>query len=505
MEIIQKVKDKSLRWKIMVAISLAVIVMSVSLVITMRIDHYALNIIGSSYKTNEELTMFSNDLFQMETSMETYVKYKTFESIDAFYNNSAKVDSFCQKMQSFPSTDTIKQKEYLVSQLAQSFLFYSAKTISSKRANTTSTEVYRKSITCYRTLIDQIASLNILYMRKNADVFEKDRDNVNMILQAYILFFIIFFIFILVFLYYFIGYATKPLVEISKVATRIAEQDFDVPLFRNDTHDEIGNICRAFDRMIISIREYIDKIWEKARTENELREKEMQMTALYADAKLKAYQSQINPHFLFNTLNTGAQLAMMEGADKTCFFIEQTSDFFRYNIQQKDCDVTIEEELGLVDNFVYIMKVRFGKRLEFEKTIEDGVNLSCRLPTMTLQPLVENCIQHGLQNVTGKVMLHARQHDGFVEISVSDNGDGISEEIRKKVLDGAKTNISFSRIDENEEKDAKDEKHTGIGLINVFSRLALYFHRNDIYDIQTNDENDGRGTKFIILVPIENI
>ena len=75
------------------------------------------------------------------------------------------------------------------------------------------------------------------------------------------------------------------------------------------------------------------------------------MQALYTDAQLRALQNQINPHFLFNTLNSGAQLAMMEGADKTCYFIEQVSDFFRYNIQQQKQTATIDEELGLVDNF----------------------------------------------------------------------------------------------------------------------------------------------------------
>ena len=79
------------------------------------------------------------------------------------------------------------------------------------------------------------------------------------------------------------------------------------------------------------------------------------MRALYSDAQLRALQSQINPHFLFNTLNTGVQLAMMEGADKTSYFIEQVASFFRYNIQQQKQVATIDEELGLVDNFVYIM------------------------------------------------------------------------------------------------------------------------------------------------------
>ena len=98
--------------------------------------------------------------------------------------------------------------------------------------------------------------------------------------------------------------------------------------------------------MIISIREYIDTIWEKAIQENELREKEMKMTALYQEARLNALQTQIHPHFLFNTLNTGAQLAMMEGSDKTCSFLEQVADFYRYNLQQTGQDVSLADELA---------------------------------------------------------------------------------------------------------------------------------------------------------------
>ena len=293
---------------------------------------------------------------------------------------------------------------------------------------------------------------------------------------------------------------TKPLAEISDVALRVAERDFDVPLFNKESHDEIGNICRAFDRMIISIREYIDTIWQKARTENELREREMEMQALYADAQLKAFQSQINPHFLFNTLNTGAQLAMMEGADKTCYFIEQTSDFFRYNIQQQKEDATIRDELGMVDNFVYIMKVRFGQRLEFIKDVPQEEFLQ-HLPSMTLQPLVENCIQHGLQNTKGKVELKVKQAEGFVEISISDNGAGFDPSVKEKLLDAARRGVTPDYSEEKSEKKSADE-HTGIGLINVFLRLRLYFHRDDVFDIQANE--DGHGTKFIIRIP-ENV
>lgn len=492
---------KSLRWKIMFSITGFFIIIGSSIFLTMLIDQYALGVIGRSFRSNEELNSFSNDIVLAENALETYINYRTYESINNYYIASNRVEYFCQNMQVFPSTNKVRQQEYIVHQLALSFLQWTSKTVSDHRANKPVNENYQKSLEIYQFLVDEISRLNIMYMKKNSTVFNSDRNNVSLILKFYIVFFVGFFLLLLFLLYALIGSMTKPLAEISDIALRVAERDFDVPLFNKKSHDEIGNICRAFDRMIISIREYIDTIWEKAHTENELREREMEMQALYADAQLKAFQSQINPHFLFNTLNTGAQLAMMEGADKTCYFIEQTSDFFRYNIQQQKEDATISDELGMVDNFVYIMKVRFGQRLEFIKEVPEE-NFMQHLPSMTLQPLVENCIQHGLKNAKGKVGLKVQRSDGFVEIIVCDNGSGFDLEVKEKLLDAARRGktIDYSEL-KNDSKKSTDE-HTGIGLINVFLRLRLYFHRDDVFDIQTNDE--GKGTKFIIRIP-ENV
>lgn len=493
--------NKSLRWKIMFSISFFFSFIGSSLLITVIIDHYALGVIGRSFRSNEELNSFSNDIVLTENALETYINFRTYESINNYYIASNRVEYFCQTMQSFPSTNELRHKEYIVHQLALSFLQSTSKAVAAHRANAPVNESYQKSLQCYKLLVDEISSLNILYMKNNSSVYNSDRNNVNLILNFYLVFFALFFGLLLLILYMLIGQMTRPLAEISDVALRVAERDFNVPLFKKESHDEIGNICRAFDRMIISIREYIDTIWEKARTENELREREMEMRSLYADAQLKAYQSQINPHFLFNTLNTGAQLAMMEGADKTCYFIEQTSDFFRYNIQQQKEEATISDELGLVDNFVYIMKVRFGQRLEFVKEVPQE-NFLQTLPAMTLQPLVENCIQHGLQNTTGKVVLKVERNSGFVEISVSDNGVGFDPKVREKLLDAARRGMTpeIGNIKNGETK--KTDEHTGIGLINVFLRLRLYFHRDDVFDIETNE--NGQGTKFIIRIP-ENV
>lgn len=496
MKVMQYFENKSLRWKIVVSMGFVFFIMSIGLIGTVRIDQYAMHIIGKSYESNSRLAQFQKDLETLENSFEMYIAYRTFESIDSYYNNSVSVEDFCDSMQEFPSTSEVSCKEYVVNQLAQSFLHYSSKAVALRRANSPSTDYYVKSLECYSFLLDEISKLTILYTQKNARVYEADREKVNFIFQSYFAFFVLLFIFVLLLLGFFVGTITKPLAEISNVALRLAKRDFDVPLFNRTSHDEIGTICQAFDRMIISIREYIDTIWKKARIENELREREMEMRSLYADAQLKAFQNQINPHFLFNTLNTGAQLAMMEGADKTCFFIEQTSDFFRYNIQQKE-DATISEELALVDSFVYIMKVRFGKRLAFAKEVPNET-FSRRLPAMTLQPLVENCIQHGLQNAMGNVFLKIERKSGFVEIAVGDNGAEFDAGIREKILNAVRNGTSSDFASEKSGNEKK-EPHTGIGLINVFSRLRLYFHRDDIFDICVGKNESG--IKFIVRVP----
>lgn len=275
----------------------------------------------------------------------------------------------------------------------------------------------------------------------------------------------------------------------------MAKQDFDVPLFNNQDSTEIGTICRAFDQMIISIRAYIEEIWEKAAHESELREKEMQMRELYTAAQLRALQNQINPHFLFNTLNTGAQLAMIEGADRTCSFMEQVADFFRYNISHKGQTASIDEELALIDNFVYIMKVRFGDRFEFVKNVSKEKHPQL-LPRMILQPLVENCIKHGFDGVKNHVELSVEVEVYVTKITVSDRCPGFSPELREYFLSmtpEAKAGQKMPGASPEE-----NASGTGTGLLNVISRLRLYFHRYDVFDIL---ENEGGGTKFLLRIP----
>ncbi len=480
----------------MFCIGIAILMLAASCITTMRLTLYSMNNLGQSYKSNSELNNFSQAVTNTEKAMEAYISYRTFESIDTYYNSRTKVEDYYNKFQVFPSLNEVTHKEYIVHQLTEAFLYYSNLAISARRANNEN-EVsinFTYAMDSYNYLLSQILELNNLRLQQNAENYEANQNQIVFLNTLSVLFFLAFSVMIFFVLYFTITSIMEPLVEISEVAHKVARRNFDVPLFNRESNDEIGNICKAFDRMIISIREYIDTIWEKARTEAELKEKEIEMQALYTDAQLRALQNQINPHFLFNTLNTGAQLAMMENADKTCYFIEQVADFFRYNIQQQSRNVSIDEELALVDNFVYIMKVRFGNRLEFIKKIPEGT-FPQQIPSMTLQPLVENCIKHGLKNSRGRVCLEVLIDDKYIIINISDNGEGMPEQTRQALFDAVAsgtTRLAPEVLNDN-------SSHNGTGLISVFLRLQLQFHRNDLFDIQSGDK--GQGTKFIIRIP----
>lgn len=498
------IKNKSLRWHIMVCVLISFFFMFIGLIFTMRLNFTSFQTLNNIYLSNSELNNYANLITETEKAMENYVEYHTFESIDTFFSNINQIQAHCDSMNNNPSVDPIIQKEFIVYQLSCSFIYFSGRTIAYRRANnfTEIEESYNKTRNCYNYLQKEIVDLNSLFLNENAKNYEKNKDHNNRIIRLSIIFLVTLIALIYIVLFYSIKSIIHPLTKISKVAHKVSKRNFDVPLFNSSSNDEIGEICNAFDRMIISIREYIDTIWEKARTEAELKEKEIEMQALYTNAQLKALQSQINPHFLFNTLNTGSQLAMMEGADKTCTFLERVADFFRYNIQQQNHIVTLDEELNLVDNFVYIMQVRFGSRLEFIKEIPDE-KLNVFIPKMTLQPLVENCIKHGLTNTKGIVRLKIQFQNRFIEIKISDNGEGMESEIRENVLKSVEKG-EFKLPDELLKKEFPFEdnmnKQNGTGLINVFSRLKLYYHKDNTFDILINDEGK-KGTTFVIRIP----
>lgn len=286
---------------------------------------------------------------------------------------------------------------------------------------------------------------------------------------------------------------TKPIVELAHSADKIAAGNFDIkPVVRKDD-DEISILAHAFNKMTANIKSYIDEIKKKAEMETRLKKQEMenlQMKNLLKEAELKSLQSQINPHFLFNTLNTASQLAMMDGADHSSEFIENVAQLFRYNLRKLDEPITLEEEIDHVMKYMYIIQVRFGDKVKFHTDIDPKL-LDVKVPCTIIQPIVENAFIHGLSNLdaSGTIDLVVRGDQGRILIEVIDNGAGIDEAGIETLL----TSIDPAMM---------NRQVSGLGVYNVVNRLKLFYNIENTRDLIEIESEIGRGTKVILKIPV---
>lgn len=225
---------------------------------------------------------------------------------------------------------------------------------------------------------------------------------------------------------------------------------------------------------------------------NEVLEQRYQSELLQRSAELKALQSQIDPHFLYNTLDTIRGKAYGEKAYQTAEMIEMLAQMFRYTIGQTENLVSVEEELNNIKTYINIQQYRFNTEYGLQEEIEDKEILEFRLPRLTLQPIVENAIKYGL-NKSGdnllKISVYATQNRNV--ISVTDNGMGMSKEqlsrLNKKLESG-----------EIEETPNRHENGNSIALVNVNARLRLTYGSEYGLSVQSMEN---LGTKVTIILP----
>ncbi|WEK54591.1 MAG: sensor histidine kinase [Candidatus Cohnella colombiensis] len=241
--------------------------------------------------------------------------------------------------------------------------------------------------------------------------------------------------------------------------------------------DEIGGLIRSFNRMTQTIESLINDVYKL-----EIQQKDMQLEQIRAELKL--LQSQMNPHFLFNTLNALLVVSAKNGYTEVTDIIMNLSQLLRRMLSWSDDAVTLKEELHFIEMYLKIEKFRFAERFNYTFHVDESV-LQCMVPKMCIQMLVENACKHGLQTVKGQrhIQIRARQSDTYLFIEVEDNGKGIDEqrlnEIRSQ-LDG--------RLDTDE----------SIGLRNVYRRLRLHYgDRVDLYIFSQVDE----GTTISFRIP----
>jgi len=203
-------------------------------------------------------------------------------------------------------------------------------------------------------------------------------------------------------------------------------------------------------------------------------------------SELKALQAQVNPHFLFNTLNTIARLALLEGASRTQEVVYALSDLLRDNLRDIDVLRTLEEEIKSVKDYLMIQRVRFGDRIQSFIDIDPQI-MTALIPALTLQPLIENAIIHGLEKKVDGGTIHVRgfYENGDITVSVIDTGAGVSMERIRSIF--------------RAEKQLKTHgETTGLGIINVHKRIQHYYGSE--YGLKIESQL-GEGTRNYIRFP----
>lgn len=183
------------------------------------------------------------------------------------------------------------------------------------------------------------------------------------------------------------------------------------------------------------------------------------------EAEFKALQSQINPHFLYNTLETIRGQALYLGATDVANTTKALADMFRYNISKKGTMIKLDDELANIDSFIQIEKIRFGDRFEIVKKVDDDVR-NIRIPKLIIQPVIENALKHGLEEKLekGMVLIRAFRTKNEMSIVVKDNGVGMPSE-RLHMINNA--------LAEKQEIVRSDS--SSIGLTNINARLKLIY------------------------------
>jgi two-component system LytT family sensor kinase len=214
------------------------------------------------------------------------------------------------------------------------------------------------------------------------------------------------------------------------------------------------------------------KIWNALRLEQKLEEQ----AKFLLEARMEALQRQIHPHFLFNTLNSIASLVRFQ-PELAREMIVKLANILRVLLKDREAFVSLSEELSFTDDYLDIEVVRFGEKLRVEKDI-DSSTLDLLLPSMVLQPLIENSIKHGLEPRIsgGTIILRSRVKDGMLMVQIEDDGVGMATDIESRAPSNG----------------------TGIGLKNVRERLHVLFGDSARLDVVSRP---GRGTRVSVEIP----
>lgn len=277
---------------------------------------------------------------------------------------------------------------------------------------------------------------------------------------------VVFGIIYMIFASIFSGWISKPINQLVKAASRISEGDYDFEDLTIINESEVGELTATFNIMKADISQAIQVLEGQVEMEKQLHEaelKEIKSAELLKEAQYLALQSQMNPHFLFNTLNAISRSIQLAPTEVSVNLVHSLATICRYNLDHVNTYSTIEEELYVTSRYIYIQQHRFEDRIQYEVVCDD----SCKqklVPSLLIQPLVENALIHGIESLEegGKILVKVNARGNGICIRVFDNGVGMHKEHLQNIKNGINNGVKGHT--------------TGIGLGNILQRMKLIEH-----------------------------
>ncbi len=268
----------------------------------------------------------------------------------------------------------------------------------------------------------------------------------------------------------------KPMNELTDKMKAFEQGALDVTMPEN-RYDEFAVVYHAFNKMTQNINRLVSDVYVK-----ELAKK---------DAELSALQEQINPHFLYNTLESINWRAQLAGENEIALMIQALSKLMDASTNRsKRKVITVEEEVGYLNQYMYLIQMRYGESLVYKQTIDPSIQ-RVFVPKLILQPLIENAVKHGIEPVgEGCIELIGDMKDGCLQFIVRDDGNGMAAEQHEK--------IEGMLSEEKERIDMKKGEEASVGLQNVVRRIQLIYGSDATIRVKSRQ---GAGTVITISFP----
>jgi len=270
--------------------------------------------------------------------------------------------------------------------------------------------------------------------------------------------------------------------KLSKHMMGVKNQNFEL-INIAEGKDEIGELILSFNMMTSKINTLVNDVYKL-----QLKEKDLEIQRVQAE--LKFLQSQMDPHFLFNTLNAVMAICVKNNYTDLTEVIKNLAKIFRRLISWKDDLVTVQEEISFTEMYLKIEKFRFLSRFDYQIEIDEKA-LELKVPKMSIQTLVENACKHGIQNSAdvGVVKIKVSQKGEYLYIDIEDNGVGIEDNKLREII---------------EELQLEDGFCENVGIRNVYKRLHLYYGEEVEFDIKS-EINKGTIVHYGINMNVLNI